>query len=339
MCRRFLIIFLLTILLQNITYVNGDNSQQLLPPNLDGPTSVNINLYISDILSINEKEQTFEIDGFITAQWIDHRLSFDQEEFGFPWKTYRNEIVSQKFEEDTWWPDLYLVKSKGKREILNSFLEVYPDGSVFYEEKFKAVIKHPFYLGDFPFDTHLVNLTISSFSYTDYELVFNSEVEPQTFTWETNEWIVTDSGKLVIENIDTLPYATYTLGISRIPWFYISKYVLPLVLIISISWAVFWMDYDSVSISDRVEISLTSVLTIVAFDFVSTESLPKLSYFTILDTIMIISYIILSLTILETLLSYVLTKKGQKNYARKFDFLSRIIFPLAYYTSIILILL
>jgi hypothetical protein len=318
--------------------LNADGESNLLPPNTEAQTNVAINLFISDILSIDEKEETFEVDGFLSAEWVDSRLAFDQEEFGYPWKTYRNEMVTKKLEEDIWWPDLYLVYSKGNRRIINSFIEVYPDGLVHYEERFEANIKQPFFLEGFPFDSHVLDLTISTFSYTDYEVVFSSEYELEPFEWETNEWIITDTGTLTAETRNGYPYATYTIGISRLPWFYVSKFVLPLVLIITISWAVFWMDYASVSIADRVEISLTSVLTVVAFDFVSSEFLPKLSYFTKLDLIMIISYVLLSLTILETLLCYIFTKTGAQIKARRIDLLSRIAFPAVYYISIIAVI-
>jgi hypothetical protein len=334
--------FLFLIILLNyfsIIPVSADGESNLLPPNTDGQTAVAINLFISDILSIDEKEETFEVDGFLSAEWVDPRLAFDQEEFGYPWKTYRNEMVTGKLEEDIWWPDLYLVYAKGNRRIINSFIEVYPDGLVHYEERFEATIKQPFFLKGFPFDSHILELTISTFSYTDYEVVFTSEYELEPFEWETNEWIITDTGTLTVETISGYPYASYTLGISRLPWFYVSKFVLPLILIITISWAVFWMDYESVNIADRVEISLTSVLTVVAFDFVSSEFLPKLSYFTTLDLIMIVSYVILSLTILETLLSYIFTKRGTKIKARRLDFISRIAFPVIYYIIVLLVII
>jgi hypothetical protein len=335
--RSFLLLIILLII-SSITPVSAEGESNLLPPNTEGQTAVAINLFISDILSIDEKEETFEVDGFLSAEWVDGRLAFDKEEFGYPWKTYRNERVIKKLEEDIWWPDLYLVYAKGDRRIINSFIEVYPDGLVHYEEKFVATIKRPFLLESFPFDNHTLDLTISTFSYTDYEVVFTSEYELEPFEWETNEWRITDTGTITVDTINGYPYASYTLGIRRLPWFYISKFVLPLVLIITISWAVFWMDYDSVSIADRVEISLTSVLTVVAFDFVSSEFLPKLSYFTTLDLIMIISYVILSLTILETLLSYILTKRGASIKSQKLDLISRIAFPAIYYLTVIIVI-
>ncbi len=55
---------------------------------------------------------------------------------------------------------------------------------------------------------------------------------------------------------------------------------MPLLLIVAISWAVFWMDYEDMNLADRMSVSFTSVLTVVAFDFVSSDSLPKLSYAT-----------------------------------------------------------
>jgi len=138
--RSFLFLIVL-LMICDTKPLNADGESNLLPPNTEAQTNVAINLFISDILSIDEKEETFEVDGFLSAEWVDSRLAFDQEEFGYPWKTYRNEMVTKKLEEDIWWPDLYLVYSKGNRRIINSFIEVYPDGLVHYEERFEATIK------------------------------------------------------------------------------------------------------------------------------------------------------------------------------------------------------
>jgi hypothetical protein len=66
--------------------------------------------------------------------------------------------------------------------------------------------------------------------------------------------------------------------------------------------------------------------------------LPRLSYHTILDWIMILSYVVLSLTVLETLLGYRNLKHGLEDRANKIDLLSRYVFPLVYYVAIVSII-
>jgi hypothetical protein len=332
----FCLVFTLMYSLSPVTA--QDTNQHLIPPYIDEATIVYIDVYINDILAIDEKMETFDVDGYLLAEWSDPRQVFDAFEFGYDFKIYRNEMVQDVITDEVWWPDLYLVNGRGNREIISSLLLISPDGDMRYEEKFKATIKQAFQLENFPFDSHQLVLTIGSFSYTDYEVIFTSYKDAEVFEWQTNEWIVTDSGELDFNSSYGYPVAQYFLGISRLPGFYISKYIFPLVLIITISWSVFWLGYESIDIADRLGIILTSVLTVVAFDFVSSETLPRLSYHTILDWIMILSYVVLSLTVLETLLGYRNLKHGLEDRANKIDLLSRYIFPLVYYVAIVSII-
>lgn len=315
-----------------------ETNNQLIPPNTINPTEVGLDLYINDILEIDEKMQTYDVDGFLSAEWNDPRQSFDPIEFGYEWKIYRGEMIETIIENEIWWPDLYLVDSKGRRETTAAMLYIDPNGTIRYEEKFKATIKQGFSLENFPFDSHILTVTISSYSYTDYEVVFSSYKEATMFEWMTNEWIVTDSGELYFDSFSGYPAITYSLGIKRLPSFYVSKYILPLALIVTISSIVFWLGFDSINMADRVEIIITSLLTVVAFDFVSNESLPKLSYLTSLDMVLILSYLILTLTMIETLIAQLLNKRQMLEKSLRLDMISRIVFPLLYYACIIIII-
>ena len=53
----------------------------------------------------------------------------------------------------------------------------------------------------------------------------------------------------------------------------------PLVLIVSISWSVFWMIGECLSC--RMGIALTGILTVVAYQFATAKSLPNVAYFTL----------------------------------------------------------
>ena len=126
-----------------------EDSIVLIPPNTNQPTEIKIEIYISDILSIDEKLNIYEIDGFLLAEWTDTRNSFDPNEFGYSWKIYRNEMIDEVLTSEVWWPDLYLANSKGEREIVSSSLVIDPNGITTYEEKFKATIKQYFSLDSF----------------------------------------------------------------------------------------------------------------------------------------------------------------------------------------------
>jgi uncharacterized membrane protein YgcG len=57
---------------------------------------------------------------------------------------------------------------------------------------------------------------------------------------------------------------------------------------------------------DRLNTSITLILASVAFLYVASESLPKISYLTLLDKMMLFSFIMLFATALESFVSYIL---------------------------------
>ena len=77
-----------------------------------------------------------------------------------------------------------------------------------------------------------------------------------------------------------LSYA-FEFTASRNVEHYILKVILPLVLIVIMSWAVFWI--DPVNASSQVSIAMTSMLTLIAYRFAIDSQLPLLPYMTRLD--------------------------------------------------------
>lgn len=318
-------------------------AQLLIPPSF--PTEVTIDLGIGDITSINEREQIFEIDAQLAAWWVDERLAFEAETFGDDQKIYQGEAATEKLKTEIWWPDFEITDARGPRDRMFVELTVFDDGSVFYRERFRVFVGQPFYLEDFPFDEHFISLNIEPFSQAGDRVVFlEPEESTLEFGWATNEWSIgeferiIDSGEATDEEA---PFASATFGmtISRDPSFYISNIALPLLLIVAISWAVFWMNFGEMHLADRLSVSFTSVLTVVAFDFVTSDTLPKLPYPTLLDQLLTVSYIFLALTVLENVIAHSLHEKGDDIGAARVDKLSRWLFPIGYYSVLILAML
>ena len=108
--------------------------------------------------------------------------------------------------------------------------------------------------------------------------------------------------------------------------------ILPLVFLVLAMAAVFWM--DSEALSDRLNLSFIGILTIVAYQFSVDSNLPNISYLTFADIFLLISFVILFSTILESLWVYRLSKKGSIKEAYRIDLIFRWIFPLGYLSVI-----
>ncbi|MFN2186434.1 MAG: hypothetical protein ACK2UU_20825, partial [Anaerolineae bacterium] len=75
--------------------------------------------------------------------------------------------------------------------------------------------------------------------------------------------------------------------VVRQPDFYTWKIIVPLCLIVAMSWVPRWMDPKE--IGTNLAISTTSFLTLVAYLFATTSLLPKVVYFTRIDGFILLS--------------------------------------------------
>jgi hypothetical protein len=318
------------------------------PPPDQFPVEVYVDLYGLNIFSIDEREETFEIEAFIYADWFDDRLAFDPAAAGTETKIFQGETAVEMLKTEVWWPDLEVVDVRGPRDRLHTTLTIDYDGFVTYTERFHANIWQPFFFDEFPFDSHTISFTVAPFFYTNEQVAFigpedfleeGERVEKPDLSWKTNEWSI-DSVESVVEWGDDFDFSKTTLfiKISRLSQFYISNVLVPLFLIVAISWAVFWMDFGNMHLADRLSVSFTSVLTVVAFDFVTADNLPRLAYQTVLDVVITFSYVILTLSVLENVLAYLQYKKNEREIQR-LDRVARWLFPIVYYGGCGLILL
>ena len=94
------------------------------------------------------------------------------------------------------------------------------------------------------------------------------------------------------------------------------------------AWSTFWLDPES--ISDRLNISFVGILTIVAYQFVVIDNMPSNSYLTFTDTLLLVSFLITSLTIPHSLYVKSLTEHDKTSTANQYDKVCRWAFPLAY---------
>ena len=123
------------------------------------------------------------------------------------------------------------------------------------------------------------------------------------------------------------PSPKVEVEVTREYGFYILKVGVPLVLIVVLSWAVFWMKDEPMA--GRIRISSTGVLTIVAFQFAVGGNLPRVPYLTLLDRVMIVSFMLIAITVLQSILVAHYEERDVSR-ARRIDRVSRWVFPLLY---------
>jgi hypothetical protein len=118
------------------------------------------------------------------------------------------------------------------------------------------------------------------------------------------------------------------IGAERQFEFYLWKVILPLIAIVVISWSVFWVHPSD--LNTQMQVSITSMLAAIAFNFAVSSSLPELAYLTWLDAFIFTCYSMIFLSIVEDMVVHVAWRSGRQTLALRLDRACRWAFPLAF---------
>ncbi len=328
-----------------VTYRVADRSTDLdessgghftTPPNPDGPTLADLSLFIIDVTGVDEIAGTFTVEAFLDLVWCDPRLAFASEA-GTERQTFITGDAALKLDQ-IWWPDLLIANASSGRQVEKQILELSADGSVEYQERFTATLENNFELRRFPFDRQTLPIVIESFAWSSAALIFHSEGDKLSFDseFEIPEWHTAS----VRTRIDSKPQARDRAPFSRLVLeievrrqaaFYIWKVLIPLVLLVAVSWSVFWMENEN--LAERLGVSLTGILTVVAYQFIVADYLPRISYLTFMDAVLFTSFAMMVLTIVENVwakASSATDSQAGDERMRRFDKTCRWLFPTVY---------
>ena len=119
---------------------------------------------------------------------------------------------------------------------------------------------------------------------------------------------------------------TTSIFVEREIGYYIFKVIFPIILILMVCWSVSWINPKE--LESRLTITIVCLLSLIAYNFVIDSELPKLNYLTVLDWIILISYIYATIPNFLSVYSHRLLMNKQLDYklvedkGRKFGFLS-----------------
>jgi len=329
--------FLLTLLPQNVAgqvdCQNTDIPIDIRPNHTGPPTEITLGVLVIDITGVDDAAQAISGDFLLELQWEDKRLV---EQAGC-----RIPIAK------VWEPRIQLFNShklSTKRNFQKDQVEVETGGHIHYYQRYIGSISTYHHLAQFPFDSHNFQIRIGSTDYNTDEITIKADKEFTRVADLINipDWIIGN----VQATVETMGMAELrsprSIFIMEIPAvrnsnFYIWKILVPLVLIVFMSWAVFWI--NPVKFGPQLGLSATSMLTLIAFQFAQTGVLPRLSYFTVMDKLILGSSILVFLSFFEAVGAIYLVSKGAEKTAVKMDKICRWLFPVMftiYWASVML---
>jgi len=229
------------------------------------------------------------------------------------------------------------------KHLRNSYYSVAPVTEELNKPYFlqkKSIVKHvsssvykinnDFNLRAFPFDKQKLSIYLRAYLPNQDLSSFHSNISHRTIkrAWEFRDsnsiqgWNIKNiSSKYSVyeDSIDLNHYDGFILefNIERKSGYYVSKIILPILLILMICWSAVWIDPKE--IESRLTITIVCLLSLIAYNFVIDSDLPKLEYLTIMDYIILISYVYAAIPNFLSIYSFGLIKKN-KALVEKYEF-------------------
>ena len=101
------------------------------------------------------------------------------------------------------------------------------------------------------------------------------------------------------------------IEIERKHGYYIFKVIIPIALILIVCWSVVWINPKE--LEAKLTITIVCLLSLIAYNFVIDEELPKLEYLTVMDWIVLTSYVYATIPNFLSIYSFKRMKEKKKS--------------------------
>jgi hypothetical protein len=305
------------------------------PDERKGPTKVIYRVFILDIDEIDDANQNFTANVFLELEWKDERHANPEGD------------VRRIQLDEIWNPGVLLANQQGLvSRSLPETVQVHPDGTVYYRQRYTGKLSQPLKLDEFPMDKHWFKIQFVSADYRAEELEFvpgASKNDPSIIGGAiANELSLPDWKILRYETygasyqpIDEVRQAGFLFKFEadRYIAYYLWQMLLPLTMVVVMSWAGFWVQRGQVGV--RIGIATSSILTLIAHRFVLASLLPRLPYMTRLDYFTVACTLLVFLALIGVVTTSYLSSINRDMLAKNIDQFARPAFPVAFVALII----
>ena len=255
----------LLLLLFAATTVTADecilNGQGLTtPPAVEaGPTALMVRVYVIDIIEIADAEQSFTADVFLRVEWDDPRLKHSGPGACF--------ISIAR----VWHPRLQVLNRRIVENVMPRDLEVTPGGRVIQVKRGFGKFSFRADYTQFPFDEQELEFNIqSAYGEDQIEFVVQPDLIAIADNLTTANWQIELAKHRVFSKylaaterhhagLDIVMHAKRRTG------YYTWQELLPLFLVVMMSWVIFWIPREFVP--PRIGLAATAMLTLMAYRF------------------------------------------------------------------------
>jgi Neurotransmitter-gated ion-channel ligand binding domain len=304
------------------------------PDQQKGRTEIQFYVFLVDVDAVDDANQNFTANVFLALRWRDERLADP------------HRPVRQMRLDEVWNPQVLITNQQGRLAAsLAEVVQVEPDGTVAYRQRYTGTLSQPLDLSEFPEDKQLFTIQFASVAKDNDRLKFvpgaikrDSNMGGSIASkfslpdWKILKYEVTASPYEPLDGVSVPGFALQFLA-ERYIKYYVWQVVVPMAVVVIMSWAAFWVGRSDVSV--RIGVATSSILTLVALRFVAANLLPRLPYMTRMDYFTVGSTILVFFAFLAVVSTSFLVAIERVRVARTIDIVSRGIFPVAFFGLLI----
>ncbi len=300
--------------------LQGDGLTSERPPG-DGPTRIEMFFYLIDLMKVIDVDETFEADIFFVAGWQDSRLRGD-----------RVRVVPIS---EIWTPNVLVYNKRDVSSDLPQVATIQPDGTVVYRQRLTGTFASPLDLRRFPKDSQTIQIQLVSYGTNAEEVVLTESPEAsfaQAPDLSIPDW-KTGPVRLEADEFEPVPgrpalsRITVKMDVERFVGYYVVQMLVPLILIVAMSGVSFWVNPQV--IQTRVSTCVTTVLTLIAYRFMISALMPRLSYLTLADYLLLGVTVLLAASLAAVAIESVLVK-NHPDTVNRIDRFARVVHPVSF---------
>ncbi|MEX0350947.1 MAG: hypothetical protein AB3N15_16105 [Paracoccaceae bacterium] len=312
--------------------LQNDHGQPLGTPGK--PLEVGIGIHIDQITFVDQKSENYGAVATLRFRWKDPALAYELSEYPRDVRVFKTDAFLEYATENTAIVPAFVIENQqSNRWIHQSVIAVRSNGEASYFEKSSLTLQAPYFdFRKYPFDTQRFYYEIVSVfpSQTVRYSVLEDESGLGQLLGE-EEWILENAQmqKSTVTGLSGMESDKVALEFTgrRHVLYYAIRIFLPMLVLVSVSWSLFFLD----EYRKRIEIAGANLLVFVGFNWVISDDLPKLGYVTFLDFILQWMFVVTGAIIVFNVVLRRLKLSGRETFAAKLDnYAVKWIYPLAY---------
>jgi hypothetical protein len=306
----------------------GAHAATMTEPTPAHPRTIRVALVIRNIIAVDEVKENWQVNGLLVTKWTDPSLRY---------RPRGREPLFRDLPNNLWKPDFELTNEETATTFRFVDLYAQPDGTVTSVQRFTATLSTSSDLRRFPFDTQVLPLEVQA-SGDDLDSTIlkpdrqSSRLSNRAYVGLA-QWVplgLTENVGRVAGSPRHVSDIQFGLRVRRNPRSYILKFIIPLLLLVMISWVTFWLSAEEFKTRDQLQSAVATLLIVVAFNITVSNLLPRTEYITYIDALLFTCFIFVIIAIGAIVLTHILQIKHSEKGALFVRRLTGIVLPVAF---------